>query len=38
MFLVQGRGGMSVLPAVPAVLLHHFAMDTWTDSNGVNTE
>ena len=33
MLLVQFRGEMAVLPAVTAVLLHHSAMDTWTDSN-----
>ena len=32
MLLVQGRGEMSVLPAVTAVLLHHSAMYIWTDS------
>jgi len=37
MMLVQGRGEMAVLPAVTAVLLHHSAMDTWTDSNDVST-
>jgi len=37
MFLVQGRGEMAVLPAVTAVLLHHSAMDTWTDFNVVST-
>ena len=31
MLLLQGRGEMAVLPAVTAVLLHHSAMDTWTD-------
>ena len=35
--LVQGRGEMAVLPAVTAVLLHHSAMDTWTDCNVVST-
>jgi hypothetical protein len=29
--LVQCRGEMAVLPAVTAVLLHHSAMDIWTD-------
>ena len=38
MLLVDFRGEMAVLPLVTAVVLHHFAMDTWTDSNGVNTE
>jgi len=28
--LVQGRGEMSFLPAITAVLLHHIAMNTWT--------
>jgi len=37
MLLVQGRGEMAVLPAVTAVLLHHIAMDTWTDCNIVST-
>ena len=37
MLLVQGRGEMAVLPAVTAVLLHHNAMDIWTDCNGVST-
>jgi len=37
MLLVQGRGGMAVLPAVTAVLLHHSAMDTWTDCNVSST-
>ena len=36
MLLVQGRGEMAVLPAVTAVLLHHSAMDTWTDCNVVS--
>jgi hypothetical protein len=35
--LVQGRGEMTVLPAVTAVLLHHNAMDIWTDCCGVST-
>ena len=38
MMLVQCRGEMTVLPAVTAVLLHHSAMDTWTDCNVVSTE
>ena len=37
MLLVQGREEMAVLPAVTAVLLHHSAMDTWTDCNDVST-
>jgi len=37
MLLVQGRGEMAVLSAVTAVLLHHIAMDTWTDCNVVST-
>ena len=37
MLLVHGRGEMAVLPAVTAVLLHHSAMDTWTDCNVVST-
>jgi len=35
--LVQGGQEMVVLPAVPTVLLHHNAMDTWTDSSVVST-
>jgi hypothetical protein len=30
--LVQRRGEIAVLPAVTAVLLHHFSMDIWTES------
>jgi hypothetical protein len=30
-FLVQGRGELAVPPADTAVLLHHCAMDIWTD-------
>jgi len=37
MLLVQGRGEMAVLPAVTAVLLHHSALDTWTEGNVVRT-
>ena len=37
MLLVQGRGEMGVLPAVTAVLLHHSAMDKWTDYSAVST-
>jgi len=37
MLLVQGRGEMAVLPPVTAVLLHHSAMDTWTDCYVVST-
>ena len=37
MILVQGIGKMEVVPAVTAVLLHHSAMDTWSDSNVVST-
>ena len=37
MLLVQGRGEMAVLSAFIVVLLHHSAMDIWTDSNIVNT-
>jgi len=33
MLLVQGRGEMAVLPAVTTVLLHHSAMDIWTEGN-----
>jgi hypothetical protein len=35
--LVQRRGEMAVLTAVTAVLLHHFAMDMWTDCSVVST-
>jgi len=35
--LVKGRVDMAVLPAVTAVLLHHSAMDTWTDCSVVST-
>ena len=35
--LVQGREEMAVLPAVTAVLLHHIAMDIWTEGNVVST-
>ena len=35
--LVQGIGEMAFLPAVPAVLLYHSAMDTWTDCRVVST-
>jgi len=34
--LVQDRGEMAVLPAVTAVLLHHSAIDIWTDCNVVS--
>ena len=37
MLLVQGRGEMAVLTAVTAVLLHHSAMDIWTEGNVVST-
>jgi len=37
MLLVQGTGEMAVLPTVTAVLLHHSAMDTWTDCHAVST-
>ena len=37
MLLVEGRWEISVLPAVTAVLLHHNAMDKWTDCNAVST-
>jgi hypothetical protein len=37
MLLVQGRVEMAFLPAVTAVLLHHSAMDKWTESNIVST-
>jgi len=37
LLLAQGRGKMAVLPAVTAVLLHHSAMDTWTDRSIVST-
>jgi len=37
MLLVQGRVEMAVLPAVTVELIHHSAMDTWTDCNVVST-
>jgi len=37
MLLVQVRGELAVLPAVSVVLLHHSAMDTWTEGNVVST-
>ena len=37
MSLVQGRGEMTFLPAVTAVLLQYSAMDTWTEGNVVST-
>ena len=37
MLLVQGRGEMAVPPAVTALLLHHSAMDTWTECSVVST-
>ena len=37
MLLVQGRGEMTVLPPVTAVLLHHSAMDIWPGCNFVST-
>jgi hypothetical protein len=37
MFLVHGRGEMAILPTVTVVLLHHCAMDIWTDCNVVST-
>ena len=36
MLLVQGRGEVAVLFTVTAVLLHHSAMDTWTDCSAVS--
>jgi len=36
-FLAQVRGEMAFLPATTAVLLHHSAMDTWTDCSVVST-
>ena len=35
--LVQCRGEMTVPSAVTAVLIHHSAMDVWTDCNVVST-
>jgi len=35
--LIHGSWGMTVLPAVTAVLLHHSAMDIWAEGNVVNT-
>jgi hypothetical protein len=37
MHLVQGRVELAVLSAVIEVLLHHCAIDKWTDSNVVST-
>ena len=37
MWLVEGRDEMAVLSEVTAVLLHHSAMDIWTDCNVVST-
>jgi len=37
MVLIQSRVEIAVLPAVTAILLHHFAMDTWIDCNVVST-
>jgi hypothetical protein len=37
MLLVQGKVEMEVLPTVTAVLLHHSAIDIWTDCNVVST-
>ena len=34
---IQGRGEMAVLLTVTAGLLHHSAMDTWTECNVVST-
>ena len=36
MLLVQGTAEMAVLSAVTAVLLHHSAMDIWTEGNVVS--
>ena len=36
MLLVQGRGEMAVLITVTAVLLHHSAIDIWTEGNVVS--
>ena len=30
--LIQGRGEIAIVPAVTVLLLHHSAMDTWTDA------
>jgi len=35
--LAEKRREMAVLPAVTAVLLHHSAMDIWTEGNVVST-
>jgi len=37
LLLVQGRGEMAVMPTVTAVLLHHSAMDTGSETNVVTT-
>jgi len=34
--LVQGSAEMAVLPAVTAVLLHHFSMDSWKDNSVIS--
>jgi len=34
--IAEGRGEMAFLPAVTAVLLHHSAMDTWTECSDVS--
>jgi len=36
-WLVQCRGEIALLTSVTAILLHHSAMDIWTDSSVVNT-
>ena len=37
MLLVQVRAEKAILPAVTAVLLHHSAVDTWTECDVVST-
>ena len=37
LMLVQGRGEIAVLPVVTAVLLHHSAMNIWTECSVVST-
>ena len=37
MLLVQVIGELTVLSEVTAVLIHHCAMDIWTECNIVNT-
>jgi len=36
-FLLQARGEMEIMPAVPALLFHHSAVDTYSDCSFVST-